>query len=265
MKIEMLISTMFRTDMKFLDNMKVSSSYTVVNQTDFERYPNLQCSNEDGRIISNEDRGLSKSRNLALLSSSGDVCVIADDDIEYVSEYETVICKAYESLPDADIIIFNYSTNDKDRRPSNLGSKARLLNFFDLLKVNSVRITFKRDSVVSNDIKFNNLFGAGSIFTSGEENLFLKDCRDKGLKIYFYPANLCFVYFDSSSWFKGFNEEYFESKGAFSKEFFGAFSVLFLLQFLIRKYRKYNKTISIVQATTAFLRGQNKYKIIRNK
>ena len=78
----------------------------------------------------------------------------------------------------------------------------------------SVRIAFRTEMIRNNAICFNTCFGSGSIYSSGEETLFLNSVRKKGLKIYEYPATISKQIVSSSSWFSGFNEKYFYDKGA---------------------------------------------------
>ena len=42
---------------------------------------------ENIRVINSFEIGLSKSRNLAIKNALGDICIIADDDIEYVEDF----------------------------------------------------------------------------------------------------------------------------------------------------------------------------------
>ena len=52
------------------------------------------------------DRGLSKSRNLAIKNAIGDICLIADDDVVLEKDFHESILSSYESLSDADLISF---------------------------------------------------------------------------------------------------------------------------------------------------------------
>ena len=58
-------------------------------------------------MISTTERGLSNSRNMALKYAVGEICILCDNDEIFEDNYETVICKAFERLPDADIIAFS--------------------------------------------------------------------------------------------------------------------------------------------------------------
>ena len=90
MKIEFLVSTINRTNVDFLKSIFVNFDLDdidilVINQCDKNNIKKAKelKSTERIKIISVEERGLSKSRNLALFNSTGDICLIADDDIVY--------------------------------------------------------------------------------------------------------------------------------------------------------------------------------------
>ena len=51
-----------------------------------------------------------------------------------------------------------------------------------MLRVCSCQITFKRASIIDNKLIFDVKLGAGTGNGAGEENKFLLDCYDKGLK-----------------------------------------------------------------------------------
>lgn len=63
-------------------------------------------------IYSNE-RGLSRSRNLAIMNADCDISVISDDDEIFIDGFEKTIVEAYNKLPDADIIIFKIHNLNK--------------------------------------------------------------------------------------------------------------------------------------------------------
>ena len=145
-------------------------------------------------------------------------------------------------------------------------SRVKKLKRIDALRVCSIRITFKVHSVKKNNITFNELFGTGSIFNSGEEHLFLKDCFENDLNVYYYPEVISKVNFENSSWFTSFNEKYFETKGAFGYAFFKRWYLIYILRFAIVNYMMFKKDISFFKAFRFMFRGKKKYQnIMKNK
>ncbi|MEM9687793.1 MAG: glycosyltransferase, partial [Bacteroidota bacterium] len=95
---EILIATMNRTDLSFLSSMFKEVHYDaylilIINQTTKDRL--LESPHKNIRVINSFEKGLSKSRNLALKHAIGDVCLIADDDVCFTSDFQQRIIEAY--------------------------------------------------------------------------------------------------------------------------------------------------------------------------
>ena len=258
MKLEVLISTMHQTDFSLAENMNITSDALIINQCDKDDYHEKKIKNGCIRMISVNDRGLSKSRNLAIDNSDSDICVIADDDLKYHSGYKDLIINSYKKYPDADIITFDVPSTNQMRPTASL--KEGKVDFLHSMKIASYQITFKRTSIVDNNISFNELFGAGSKYTCGEENIFLSKALKKGLKIYFVNQNIAIVDHNESTWFNGFNDKYFITKGAMFYEMLPLMSYLLVFQFALRKRKIFNKNYTILDSILIMLRGIKDYK-----
>lgn len=258
MKVEVLVATMHQKEHSLVEKMNIQTDAVIVNQCDKEDYEEFEHNGKKIKFISKKERGLSRSRNLALKNASGDICIIADDDIVYENGYEKKIKKAYEELPQADIIVFDVPLENQlnDKR---FGDTTFKMNFRRALQVSSYRITLKRKSILNNDIKFMTIFGAGSVYNHGEENIFIKECKRKGLKIYYYPQRIAINKHGESTWFKGYDKKYFFDIGAIYYELFGSLYLLFALRLLIRK-RKKLKEVTIIQGLKAVINGKKEYK-----
>jgi glycosyltransferase involved in cell wall biosynthesis len=112
MMLQVLVSTMNQANVdKLVSEMKIHK-YVVINQvTDGSKLPQ-DIINDNNRALSYRERGLSLSRNRAIANSTADICVIADDDMYYVDNYEKIILDAYHQNTDADIIAFQVSNED---------------------------------------------------------------------------------------------------------------------------------------------------------
>ena len=70
-------------------------------------YAKLESFNPDNiNLINVNEIGLSKSRNLAIENAKADICLLADDDIVYENNFESIILNAFNLNPCADIITF---------------------------------------------------------------------------------------------------------------------------------------------------------------
>ena len=105
MTIQLLISTMHQTDCSLLERMKIASDAVVINQCGRESTKTIEYNGHNVLWIDTTDRGLSKSRNMAIRNATADICMLADDDMEYRADYVDTVTSAFARI-NADIIGF---------------------------------------------------------------------------------------------------------------------------------------------------------------
>lgn len=255
MDLEVLLSTMYQKDDTFLRNMNLETNCLAINQTNTDK--EIYHKGYNYRIISTYERGLSRSRNMAIDNMEGDICILSDDDVEYVEGYSKIIIDEFEKNPDYDILAF--MVEGKDKKFKEYSKKEKRLGYITSLKVSSVEIAFKAESIKKNNIKFNELLGTGSLFYMGEENAFLYACLRKGLRIKYIPKKIADIYVGNSTWFNGFDKEYFVNKGAAFTGMTKRASIFLIIQFAIRHYINYKDSLSFINAFKNMLRGRKVY------
>ena len=257
MRLEVLLSCMHRQDDELVRASRLTGDVVIINQCDWEAYNEYPTETGTARMFSVRDRGLTKSRNLAIEKSTADVCMLCDDDEEFVPDYGAKILGAYESLPQADIVIFKMVN-----RPSAIPNRVMRLRFPQTLRVSSWQISFRRERLLSAGIRFDELLGAGTGNGGEEELKFLTDCEKAGLKIYYAPVEIASVAQSASTWFDGFTETFFENRGATTRYILGLGTAsLYAVYYIIRKRKLYADTISPGRALRATFRGIWKNKI----
>lgn len=257
MKFNVLLSCMYEKNNSIIKDSNLKSSAVIINQCDVDTEYFVN-NNNNVLWVNSTERGLSRSRNMAIKRSEADVCLIADNDEFFDDDIEEKILKAYRELPDADIIIFRLSN-----KSTKLKNKVYRLKRLEMLRVCSWQITFKRSSIINKDIKFDVKLGAGTGNGAGEENKFLFDCYDKGLKIYHCPINIAYMRDNESTWFTGFNEEFFYKHGMVTRYTLGFWlSMLYASYYLIFKYGLYKKDIGFFRATKHLFKGLIKNSLI---
>ncbi len=259
--IEVLVSTMDRKDLNFLKKMNLSTDAVVVNQNhNLKGNEVLHLDGQKINWINSLERGLSKSRNIAIENATADICMIADDDMTYHSDYKEKVLNAYKEYPEADIIAFQVKRVGNPDRGKNFREKMNWENYITSMKISSVEITFRRETIINKNLFFNPHLGAGTEFSNGEENAFLYDALRKECKILYLPVEIAEVDMSESSWFEGFTESYFETVGAKFYNMTTVYYKLLILQFGIRKYPLYKDEISLIDAFKFMRKGVEKYK-----
>ncbi len=217
MKIEALVSAVDASP-ELYDLMGLQSDALIINQCSQLSYEEFEKAGKRIRFYSFPERGVGKSRNTALCRAEGDICLLCDDDIRYKSGYEETIKNAFTRYPDADVIIFSLDSQADSRVKKN-----GRLHRFRATKFGAPNIAFRRTSVLKANVSFSLLFGGGSIWGgSGEDTIFIQSLFDKGLKVYGCTDTIAsFDASEQSSWFSGYNDDFFEKKGRLYAAFAG--------------------------------------------
>ena len=90
MNFEHIVSTMNKEEFSFIEKLNIEWPCLVVNQNVCEGRTTYPLKYGDARIISTPETGLSRSRNMLLKNAIGDICIIGDDDVVYLPNYNTI-------------------------------------------------------------------------------------------------------------------------------------------------------------------------------
>ena len=248
MNLQVLLSCMHKKEFSIIEKSNLTMVNTlIINQCDENRIIDLDNKH---RVINTSTRGLSVSRNLAIQNASEDLCLICDDDEIFVDNLETIITTAYLENPDADIIIFKMFNQG-----AKFGNQRRKLRKYELMRVASWQVSFRHKSV-KNIIEFDPFLGAGTPSGSGEENKFLNECYKKNLNIYYEPVELGYVAQEKSTWFHGYDKDYFYRHGSKIRYIYGLpFALMYNLYFVLTKINMYKKDSSVIDAFRWTLKG----------
>ena len=251
--LEILISTKDRDNLDFLNNIFVnynahSIPILIINQT---QNLNFSCPHSDNiNLINVNEIGLSKSRNLAIANAKADICLLADDDIVYENNFESIIINAFNLNPSADIITFkmnDFKGNSFKDYPIIKKHNKKSLSF-----VNSVVIAFRRNSIISNKVFFDENFGLGSTFQTADEYVFLRNALNLNLNIVFHNEVILSHPVDSSGKDVASDRILF-AKGALFYKYYNVLSFLKLIHYLYLMFKF--KYISLGQVINKYLIG----------
>ncbi|MBZ9786317.1 glycosyltransferase family 2 protein [Psychroflexus sp. CAK57W] len=264
--LEILISTMNRKDLSFLDSMFPdlnTSLYSIliINQTQHEE--DLVSFNPKIRAINSREFGLSKSRNLAIENANGEILLIADDDIIYLKGFEETIYEAYRNYPEATLISFQFLNAARNlaklypKREGYLTSSKRPLS--------SVEISFKRMDIISFGIRMDERFGLGSIFPSGEEQLFKSAILQNNLKTA-YVAEPLLIHPGKTSASCLESEKSIEATTAQKYMLYNNWTYLWLVKYVFFLFRhNYISFFEQIKAYSVGVKAISKFKKIENE
>ncbi len=223
---------------ELIKKMNIVSKYLIINQVNQEK---IDIKNEN--VITKNEKGLSKSRNNVINNANEKIVLLADDDVIYNNEYKKIMLKYWNKYNDADIICFYIESKNKKRKIKKIRNQK--VNWINAMKVQSVEISFKKESILKNQLYFNENFGIGTSLNRGEEQIFLYEALRKKLKVLFINKKIGEVLQISSNWHSyKYDEKFFLVQGKIFKQMSPKYYKLLIWQYAIRKYLMYRKDIS---------------------
>jgi len=205
------------------------------------------------------EKGLSKSRNRLLSLMRSELFVISDDDIEFLPGAFEQIEQAFQSNPDQDILTFEMQLPNGQPR-KHYPSHSYQHNKFSIGKVSSCEVAGKTRSLRLSKVQFDESFGLGAVYPTGEETIFLRDCLNSNLKIRFVPLTISMHPAESTG--RQFSENSEKARGAVFCRLYGKLSYLIGFAFYFRKRGAVQSTIGYKRALCAYLSGIEEFRKI---
>jgi len=247
-----LISTV--DDNFFKQNKSINIPYLVINQLIKKRNSSAIKTN---LLFSYNEIGLSRSRNRAIEQAKADICLISDDDVEYVEDIQKIVLQSFKDNPEVDIITFQIKT------PNNMPYKNYREDSFyhnkkTIMSVSSIEIAFRKKSIIENNLSFDEKFGLGTDIPTGEEIIFLSDALNKGLRILYIPVPIVIHPIESSG--KDYdNDKLIMAKGAMFYRLFGFLSYSLSIFFTLKK-ANLSSRYNYFKFASLMLKGIQNYK-----
>lgn len=259
MKIEVLVTTMHQTDISKYGEMNLQTDAIIANQADFCAFEKAKINGNNVRFVTTDTIGVSLNRNIALTYATGDVVIFADDDQVFVDGYEQLVKDAFTRNPEADAIKFYCESTNNKRPLAYKGvkevTKATKRN---LMSAGVPGLAVRTEFLLKNNIWFDNRMGPGREISCGEDSVFLNELLKHKAKIYLSPILLSYVNQGESSWFRGYDEQFWITVGYVYDCIYGCLSPLAI----IRRIFRADKTKCIFSKRKIFslmLKGKRKH------
>ncbi|MRI84621.1 glycosyltransferase [Aerococcaceae bacterium WS4759] len=260
MNIQIIVSTINNSIENLDKSLLEFENLIVVNQK-----PNKEDNSVIRKSINNiewvdiDQKGLSKSRNFGLLQANSELIYLTDDDVILGKDFKEIVISSFLKNNEADILAFQ--VNGINKKYKNYPEKKLRIGYLKSLKLSSVQLVIKTEFIKKNNLLYDELFGAGSLYKMGEENIFLFDSLKKKANIKYIPLEIAQVYIGDSSWFSGYDEKYFFDRGAIFFRMFGSVAYLYSFIFCFRKKKLYKDNFSLFKAYKRALEGIKHYRI----
>lgn len=262
MRIEVLVTTMHQKDISKYNEMNLKTDAVIANQADFCGYEEIEIDSKNARLVTTDTRGASLNRNIAITYSKADIIIFADDDQQFVEGYEELIANEFKNNPKVDAIKF-YCESTNPERPMSFKKPSTFCkaNKRNIMSAGVHGFAIKREFLIKNNIFFDVSIGPGKEIYCGEDSVFLNDIIKNKANIYLSPVLICYINQGESSWFKGYNEQFFVSCGYVYAHIYGWLAPLIILRRAIKTRKRKNCTTTFCSMVKLMLKGfLNRYK-----
>lgn len=253
MQLEMLISSVGQNPAELLKKMKINCDAVLVNQCDKDKDETINLENCIINVFHRNERGVGKSRNFALQHSSKDILLFSDEDIEYCPGYEENVLNEFKKHPEAELLLFNVEVCPERRTYWNEGFTR--VKWYNCGRYPAYSIAVRREALQKSGVKYSELFGGGAKYSNGEDSLFLKQCADRGLKMYATDVVIGKEEERESTWFKGYTEKFFFDRGVLFAFLYGKMAWFWALRFILIKKEMFQGEIKQREAYRLIRKG----------
>lgn len=265
--VEILISTKNKDSLDFLVPMFPllhfsNFSILIINQTESDRL--LISDYSKVRVINSFEKGLSKSRNLAIENAIGKILVIADDDVIFQKDFMSKIVNAYNKFQEAVVINFCAIKSDGTFMKKYPSVSKKKLNSFDVFNISSIEMTIKKSVFDTVGIQFDENFGLGATFEMGEEAIFLFDLKRKNKQLVFEPQVIVAHESLTSSSKKGIIENYYIQGALLTRIFKRNFFPWLIIKLFFDLKQNNLQFTSIISVLKSAKKGHRKINSIQN-
>ncbi|MCT2535121.1 glycosyltransferase family 2 protein [Aquibacillus koreensis] len=196
-------------------------------------------------------RGLSHARNVGLQQVEGKILTFTDDDCWYKEDAFSYIHRFFED-PSRQIACFQHKDYDKDLFPKPYPTQEQInLSKRRLLQQASIDIFVHMERVPAYKDGFDETFGLGTTYKSGEENIYLMDLKNKGYRIDYVPVLIS--YHPIKETLHVFDRDTLVGKGPLFKRLFGLpKGLVLLIAFLLKNSRIIKEKRSVFACVREF-------------
>ncbi len=253
MTLQLLVAAMNKEALLLAQEMQIDSDAIIVSQTDHYAYEEIEYKGHIIRYFATAERGVGLSRNTSLLRAEADILLFADEDIVYEADYAERVLEEFEKHPEADMLLFNVQAA-AGRETYHTDSFGRV-RWYNCGRYPTYSFAVKRERVHRHNITFSLLFGGGALYSNGEDSLFIRDCLQKGMKVYKVPVTIGAEKERPSTWFQGYNTKFFFDRGVLYSHLYGRLDKLMALRFLLAHKQEMCQQIPVKKAFQIMCEG----------
>ena len=253
MSVQLLISCVDKNIPELIKKLQLESPAVIVNQCDEDKEEHVKEAGFPVDIYYRNERGVGRSRNLALSKADTDICLFGDEDIVYTKGYEAMIEAEFAAHPEADGIMFQVEVDPSRKTYQN--DEYGKVTLWNCGRYPAYSMAFRRTKLHDTGVRFSLLFGGGAPYSNGEDSLFIRQLIKAGMQIYKSPVSIGEEIPRPSTWFTGYHEKFFFDRGVLYHFLYGAAAPIWGFRFVFTKRSEMCQQIPWTKAYKLLLDG----------
>lgn len=197
------------------------------------------------RVVTANEKGVAKSRNIVLRSAETKYLLFADDENTFLGASVKSAIFYLESHPNCDLVLAQAVDTTGALRKS-YPKKVKKLTKFNSAKAATYEMIVRVESAKSKGVAFDERFGAGADSYLGDEYIFISDLLDKGGAGVFLPLTIAIHPAESSGSRWGTDSD-LRARAAIFQRVFGDSAPLIRIAFYLKNLRKFGGLRNIVK------------------
>ncbi len=232
MKLQFLVSSVDKEMHGLAEKMNLQAESIIINQCGENRYEEFAYQGSRMRCYHFAEKGVGLSRNNALLRADGDLCLFADEDVEYCDGAAEAVRNAFREHPEADMLLFNVEV--QPARRTYWTQEYHRVRWYNCGRYPAYSFGLRTRRMQEKNLSYSLFFGGGAKYANGEDSLFLRDCLRAGLKVYAVPVKIGEEVPRPSTWFFGYDEKFFHDRGVLYHVLYKRAALLMGYRFLLK-------------------------------
>lgn len=263
MSVQLLISCVEKEIPELITKMRLEGPAVIVNQCGMDGEEHITWKGYAVDAYHRNERGVGRSRNLALSKANTEICLFADEDIVYEDGYQNLIEQEFAKHPEADAILFQVEV-EPSRKTYQNDTYAKV-TLWNCGRYPAYSMAFRTQKLKEAGVKFSLLFGGGAPYSNGEDSLFIRELIKKGLSVYKSPVRIGEEIPRPSTWFTGYHEKFFFDRGVLYHFLYGAAAPIWGFRFVFTKKKEMCRDVFWIKAYKLLLDGIKQGKIEAKK
>ena len=224
--------------------LNIKSDAIFANQNSQNEVVNLKIDGNNIKVVCSDTIGVSKNRNILLDQvTTDDIYFCIDDDCVLVDNYEFIISNFFK-VYNPEYVLFNGLVPYEGNRKIHNRKSKRIKSFFDVSYGGGPGLAFKGSCIEKYKFRYLEKVGYPNYIFAGEDTLMLRKIA-KSKAVFYRSSDVLFSVEidkeDNSTYFNGFNEQFFVSKGAIFRLLFPHFYWFITIYYCFSLSRKTKK------------------------